>query len=301
MNNRNDFLPETRNQALWASDSRKIIDGKAAEVYLERTGQVDPTDLSDVEAVQWGLRLQDSIGAAVSDRLGVNLKEADYMIAHPKHNWMRSHFDFITDDGKTLVEVKNYGSHQRKHYGDDGSQIIKPADKAQLIHEAACHGVENITLAVLFGGQELCLYPFAIFDDEKEELIKTLSVVWGNIQTRTPPMPESIEAAKKLFPSSEPHTVMASQLIENSSVELKQIKAQIKALEDRESTLQASIQGFMANNDTLQTIDGRVLATWKSSKPTMSFDGALFRQAMPDLFASFVVEKLGSRRFLVKG
>ena len=300
MNNRNDFEPNVRNQALWASDTRRIIDGKAAEVYLERTGNALPVDLSEVEAVQWGLRLQDSIGRAVSDKMQVGLKDADYMMTHPQHSWMRSHFDFITDDGSTLIEVKNYGTHQRKYYGDDGTHIIKAADRGQLVHEAAVHGVKHIVLAVLFGGQELCLYPHQIADQEKDELVEMLSVHWGQIVSRTPPAPESIEAAKKLYPVSVAQSVTAGQQLEQQVAALKQIKAQIKALETQESGLQAWIQGQLTEADTLIDIEGRVLATWKSSKPSMSFDATLFKQAMPDVFDRFVVEKAGSRRFLIK-
>ena len=300
MNNRQDFEPAVRNQALWASDTRRIIDGKAAEVYLERTGSALPADLSEVEAVQWGLRLQDAIGRAVSDKMQVGLKDADYMLSHPRHPWMRSHFDFLTDDGRTLVEVKNYGSHQRKNYGDDGTQIIKPADKGQLVHEAAVHSVKNIVLAVLFGGQELCLYPFEIADQEKDDLIQMLSVHWGQIVSRTPPAPETIEAAKKLYPVSAANSIMADQMLEQSIAALKQYKAKIKELEEQEGKLQAWIQFNLADADTILDIEGRVLATWKSSKPSMSFDATLFKSAMPDIFEKFVVEKTGSRRFLLK-
>ena len=49
------------------------------------------------------------------------------------------------------------------------------------------------------------------------------------------------------------------------------------------------------------TIDGTVLATWKSAKSSKRFSSELFRSAMPDIYESFVVEQPGSRRFLVKG
>ena len=296
----NDFAPATRNQALWASDSRMVADGRAAEVYLQRTGQMDPPDLSDNEAVQWGHLLQLPIQNAIQHRLGVELKEADYMMTHPSHSWMRSHFDAISADGETLFEIKNYGAHTRKSYGDDGSQIIKPADFAQIVHESAVHGINKITLAVLFGGQELCLYPFYINEMQHDDLIKTMAELWGNIQTRNPPTPESVEAAKKLFPVSTAHATVANQAIERDAAILKSIKAQIKSLEEEEGRIQASVQAAMGTSDTLQSIDGKVLATWKSAKASMAFDASLFKQAMPDVYDSFVVERIGSRRFLLK-
>ena len=46
--------------------------------------------------------MQPIIGRLAQDKLQIELKEADYAITHPKHDWFRSHFDFISADGKPL-------------------------------------------------------------------------------------------------------------------------------------------------------------------------------------------------------
>ena len=78
------------------------------------------------------------------------------------------------------------------------------------------------------------------------------------------------------------------------------IKAHIKALEAQEGTLQTLIQGYMAENDTLSTIEGQVLATWKSAKASTKFDAKRFEIAMPDIYRQFCSDVPGSRRFLLK-
>ena len=57
---------------------------------------------------------------------------------------------------------------------------------------------------------------------------------------------------------------------------------------------------MIQSNSELVSVDGSILATWKSSKASKRFDGKLFQSAMPDLYEKFVVEAPGSRRFLVK-
>lgn len=144
------FDTESRRKAIWATDARKIADGKAADVYLEKIGQTEREDISHIEAVQWGLKLQDIIGREASARLGIELKEADYELYHPDHSWMASHFDFISADGTTLVEVKNYNQSKRNQF--DAETLLMPApDRAQCVHEATVHRVQRIVLAVLFG------------------------------------------------------------------------------------------------------------------------------------------------------
>jgi hypothetical protein len=81
--------------------------------------------------------MQPTIGRLAQDKLKIELKDADYAITHPKEGWLRSHFDFISADGKTLVEAKNYNAAVRNKF-DSEAGIIPVADMAQLIHH---HGI----------------------------------------------------------------------------------------------------------------------------------------------------------------
>ena len=94
-NDRSDFEPEVRNSAWWASDSRQAVNGKAIEVILQKQGKMERPDLSGIEAVQMGHVMQPIIGRLAQDKLGMELKDADYMLSHPNHPWLRSHFDFL--------------------------------------------------------------------------------------------------------------------------------------------------------------------------------------------------------------
>jgi hypothetical protein len=56
----------------------------------------------------------------------------------------------------------------------------------------------------------------------------------------------------------------------------------------------------MGEKANLVSLEGKVLATWKSAKASIKFDSKLFQSSMPDLYEKFKVEVMGSRRFLVK-
>jgi len=293
------FDTESRRKAIWATDARKIADGKAADVYLEKIGQTEREDISHIEAVQWGLKLQDIIGREVSTRLGIELKEADYELHHPKHSWMASHFDFISAEGTILVEVKNYNQSKRNQFEPE-TGLIPAADRAQIIHECAVHGVEHIVLAILFGGQELVLIPYQVTDAQKEELIQTEAQIWASIQAKTPPECSSVEAARKLYSVSTDKGVIANAQLEQACQQLKVIKANIKQFEEAEEKLQGFIQGQMKDAGSLITFDGKVLATWNSAKGSKRFDPKLLQAEMPEVYERYVIEQPGSRRFLIK-
>ena len=298
-NAQSDFAPEVRNSAWWSGDSRKAANGRGNEAVLEKLGLKERPDLSQVEAVQMGHVMQPTIGRLAQDKLKIELKDADYALTHPKEQWLKSHFDFISADGKVLVEAKNYNAAVRNKF-DAEALIIPPADMAQLVHEAACHNVERIVLAVLFGGQNFETFEFTISDSQKEELIKDMAKFWGAVATKTPLEAENTEQTKLIYAQDAGTSVVAPQPIEKAAEALKFIKDEIKRLEEKEEHLVTALQNHMQWSSELVSFDGKVLATWKNSKGSKRFDAKLFQAQQPDLSEKFVSETAGSRRFLLK-
>jgi len=299
-NNQSDFAPEHRALGIYSGDARRIVQGRATDVYLTKIGERVPDDISGLEPVQWGLRLQEPIGRAVGDRLNVRLKELDVEVTHIKHPWMKSHFDFVSEDNKTLYEIKNYGSHARNKFGDDGSQDIPLGDMAQLIHEAAVFNITSINLCVLFGGQELCIYPFEIDDALKESLILQEAAVWAAVQTRQPPTPTHPDDIKALWKRDDGTTLVVNENIAAACAKLRQVKDNIKELETAEESLVGAIQQIMADHAVIKDFEGKILATWKTAKGSARFDSKRFKEEMPETYEKFVISTDGSRRFLVK-
>ena len=295
-----DFTPETRNYAMWSGDARRIAQGKANEVILTKLGKMPIPDLSNIEAVQMGHVMEPVIGNLAAHRLNIMLEKQEGIYTHPDYPWLKTHIDFegFENHSRILVECKNYNAATRSKFDEDG--LMPPADMAQCVHEATVVGVSKVYLAVLFGGQELVIIPVEVTDQMKADHIERMVAVWTKVQAGETLPPEDTTQTKLLYPVSQDAGKMASQSVEQAIMLLKDVKAKIKELEATEETLTTMVQGYMGEASNLVTLDGSVLATWKSAKPTQSFDAKLFESAMPDLHSKFIMEKQGSRRFLVK-
>ena len=295
-----DFTPEMRNSAMWSGDARKIANGKANEVILTKLGKMPIPDLSDVEAVQMGHIMEPVIGHLAAQRLNMMLEKQDGMYAHPEYPWLKTHIDFegFENFSRILVECKNYNAGTRSKFDESG--LMPAADMAQCVHEATVVGVSKVYLAVLFGGQELVIIPVEVTDQMKADYIAKMSEIWSHVGNGTTLPPETLEQTKLLYPESTVDTKLASKSVEHACSLLKEIKEKRKALEAQEEQLQVMIQGYMGECGSLQSLEGNVLATWRSAKPTKSFDSKLFESAMPDVYNKFIMEKTGSRRFLIK-
>jgi predicted phage-related endonuclease len=299
MNDRNDFEPAVRNAAWWSGDSRQVINGNAMNTVLIKQGKLAPPDLSDVEAVQMGHVMQPILGKLAQDKLKMELKDADYALSHSRESWLRSHFDFISSDGSTLVEAKNYNAMVRNKFDADSNRVPQ-ADYIQCLHEATVHNVDRVVLAVLFGGQEFVTFDFTFTDEQKLDFIKQMSIYWAHVVSGTVPPAKSVDDTKLVFPQSVEGIVIANQAIETRVSDLKQLKAKIKELETIGEEWETEIRNALGDRSELRTFDGNTLVTWKSSKASMRFSADLFKTAMPDIYSKFVVEQMGSRRFLIK-
>jgi hypothetical protein len=78
------------------------------------------------------------------------------------------------------------------------------------------------------------------------------------------------------------------------------LKDKAKELDAHIDESELAIRNAMGESSVLCNMGGEILATWKTAKSSKRFNADMFRQAMPDIYDSFVMESPGSRRFLVK-
>lgn len=298
----NDFSPDIRNTALWSGDSRRIADGDAAGVVLEKLGRIEREDISDEEHVRMGHRLQPVVARIFEDIHNVRLKELDVALTHPKHQWMRSHFDYEAADSSFLVECKNYDKNAAQYFSEPEEYPIRvpAAERAQCLHEACVHGTEFVWLAVLFGGQRYRDFRLTFTQEEKDAWEARLAAVWAHIEAGTVPPPANAEQAREIWPQDDSHTIVANKRIEMLCLQLSQYKAAAKVMDENIDRAQTEIMSYMGGRAALLDITGKTLATWKTAKSSRRFSAQALQSAMPETYEQFCVETIGSRRFLLK-
>ena len=289
---------ENRKDHVWSTEAFTALT-EPGTLWAKKKGLIAPEDLSGIEKVQLGKVFEEPIMRAFAGRQGLSFKAADYAMYHPTVA-MASHFDFISEDGRTLYEVKNLGVGQKKHYGDDGSDHVHPRYKAQTLHEAACHGLRDVVLVVCFGGETIQHFPLHFSDDEVDAHVKQMAKFWATVVEDVQPENLPEEAIRAMFPVSRAATVMTTATVQQAARTLSVVKEQLKTLEEQESKLRNMIVSYMGQNDTLADIDGSILATFKSAKPSRKFDSERFKKENPSLYEMYMNEVQGSRRFLLK-
>jgi len=295
-----DFSQESRASAWWATDSRRAVSGHLIDVLLEKRGEKERDDLSEVEAVQMGLKMQPVIAKLFEEVTGIGTQELEIAGTHKTEPWLRAHFDFSTNDGG-LLEVKNFNAALINKYSEPDEPLKLPeADYIQCLHEACVYDVDHVYFAVLFGGQRFRWWKLEFDAFQKEDFLKRAAAWWAMCVNKTLPPADHPDQARMIWRHDNGMHIVASSQVEAACQQLRGIKDQIKLLEEREAQNAVAIQNYMGDKAVLETLSGDTLATWKTAKSSKRFDADLLKKSMPNIYDQFCVEKFGSRRFLLK-
>jgi putative phage-type endonuclease len=208
------------------SRSRKQIGGSEASIILglnpwvtrlqlwaEKTGRIFPPDLDEVEAVQWGTRLEPLVADVYAQATGRALRVVAETQVHPAHPWMIGHLDRIVrkpereDDG--VLEVKTTSAYKAGDWREEPPLMYQ----VQLQHYLAVTGLRWGSFAVLIGGQNLRWADIERNDQFIELLIAQEREFLDAVESDTPPEPGSSAKEAKvleaLYPSETPESAIA--------------------------------------------------------------------------------------------
>jgi putative phage-type endonuclease len=244
-----------RNDGIGASEIGAIIgmDHRSSplKLFLEKTGQVEPDDLGEIEAIRWGHRLEAIIAEAFAEETGrpvIRGRERRYSVMRSKdHPWALASLDFWTGEGNELwpLEIKNVNAFRAEDWVDGTPDYYL----AQLHQQMLVTGSQRGTSACLLGGNKLLWCDV----DRDETLIRKItfhgSMFWERLQQRTPPDPDGSDATtavlKKLYPQDDGSTVELPMALAEIVDEWRLVKGQIKTLEGAETLLANQIKATM--------------------------------------------------------
>ena len=297
---------EARKSGLFSTDAAGALGlskyKTPVSVWLEKTGQTEPPDISGIEAVKMGNIMEPVIARLYSEAVGTPIVYlGDQTRWHKSKKWMGSHYDYGLGDGSKLIEIKNFSTMRRKEFGENGEGDVPVDVLIQCIHEAAVSGISAVDVAVLFGGQEFCIFPLVVDDAAIDRLVSLEEGFWENfVVPLVYPEPRTEEETRLLFKRDNGNSLPASNEVLTAVRQLRGVRDAIKSLEEKESELKVMIQNDLAECSTLIGHDGEILATWKKAKASATFERKKFADENPAMYARYITTTEGSRRFLLK-
>lgn len=268
----------------------------AFQVWQEKVGESEGQ--SDNDAMAYGRLMESVIRQWYSNETGRVVVVPDTKLIHPKYPFICASLDGIADM-KRIVEIKT--TRSGSDWGEPGSDEIPVYYRLQVEQYMMITKLEVADVPVSVAGSIPVIYEVEADIEIQEMIVEQAVLFWGMVQRREPPELVGIrDVVAKFGRSSMAGLVTATQDTEMAVAKIKQIREEIDKLKSEEDALKFLAMKEIGEKDTLTAINGSLLATWKMSRSGKKFDEASFKKDNPELYAKYLNDKPGSRKFLLK-
>ena len=298
------MLVRYQNEVEWLAERRNGVGGSdvaaimglnpwrtAYEVWLEKTGQAVPEDISDKPAVHWGKILEPVIGSEYKrlhpDRKVQRVNAIVRSISRP---WAQASLDYEVYDpelGWGVLEIKTAGSRSEGSW-DNGIPVYY---QTQATHYLSVTGRDYYDLAVLIGGQDYREYRIMRDEGDVDVVERAVDDFWSHnvVAGQEPPFRggES-KAVAELHPKANDEWLNADAEMENLIISYnssKEMERRYKELADAQG---AKLKSMIGDNRGIKSMNGTL--TWVRSENT-SIDRKGLEDEYPEIAAMFTVKK----------
>jgi len=282
---------EKRNEYIGGSDAAGVLGlsrwKTPLQIWAEKTGQIEPKDLSDSLPCMAGKYLEELVAKIFEKRIGKKVRCVNETIYHQKYPFLAANIDRKVVGEDAILECKT--TFENKDWKDDD---IPQEYILQCLHYLAVTRYKKCYIAVLVKNREfLCR---EINRDERmlQNIVSKEVDFWNNfVIPKVMPLQvlrQDDDVLYKLFP----------QEIEGKQIELPEeiikIVESIEALKEDKRSLEAIIEKqenevkiFLKDNELSENDFYKI--TWKSqSRKTL--DTKRVKEEMPDLYNNFLTE-----------
>jgi predicted phage-related endonuclease len=266
---------EFRSTHVGASEAAALFDCSPYltrfELWHRRKGNIDSPDLSGVERVEWGLRLEPAIIAAAADRWGYQLEETPRRLSNGRG--LGGHPDQLATDerGPGIIEIKTADWLVFKQWGSEPPEHYL----LQAIAYAGLAGRSWCDIVVLVGGNRLERFCYDFRPKIYAEIERRVEAFWQSIEANDPPPAdytrdldtiadlyrEGTDEVADLTADNLAHEAAAAFLFAKEArleAEKKEDAAKAELMDKMGAASVATLNGFLVRATTVAAVPERV-------------------------------------------
>lgn len=277
---------EVRNMGIGGSDAGVIMGlnpyKSPFQLWMEKTGQIQPEDLSDNEYVYWGTVLEEAVAHRFTEVTGKKLQRRGTLQSE-ENPFMLANVDRMVIGEDAGLECKTANAFSSGKW--DGDEI-PDSYYCQCLHYMAVTGCQKWYIAVLVGGNHFIWKEIQRNEEDIQALIKAESEFWDKVQKKEmPPVDWTMscaEALKNRFSKSNGEEM-------DLPAEAAEILLKLDEYQDTEKALKQNIQlqknricAILGDFEIGRIGDRKVL--WKSQNGRESIDLKKLKQEADGIF-----------------
>lgn len=255
------------------------------QLWLEKTNQVEPEDLSENEYVYWGSILEQVVADRFCELTGKKVQRRGLM-QDDNYPFMLASVDRMVVGENAGLECKTANGFAGKQWEDDE---VPDAYYCQCQHYMAVTGCERWYIAVLLGGNHFVWKVIERNEEDITALIEAEKEFWYKVQENIMPVVDGSDscatALKEKFTGGQIEPVVlesgAADIV-NSLDELNDTKKEIEAAINMKKNRLCEMLG---NNEI--GLIGERKVTWKVQAGRTTINGKLLKADLPEIYSKY--------------
>lgn len=296
---------ETRRHGIGGSDAGVVMGvnpyrGRLS-LWMEKTGQQEPQDLSDNEAVYWGNKNEANIADYFCEKTGKKVRRCGTMQS-TEYPWLLANVDRLIEGENAGLEIKTAGVKQYPRWKEEE---VPDEYYCQVQHYMLVTGCDKWYVAVLIGGNEGIIKEIPRNEEFIAELFEKEAAFWTLVEHNIMPDVDGTDDTKTALSNLYPQANVESALVLESTDKLEEIfkdyadyKKTIAQLENLATECENRIKALMGENEFCQI--GTHKATWKNVAGRESVDTKRLKAEMFDVYKKYMKTGKPTRRFSMK-
>ena len=279
------------------------------ELWAEKVGHPGIKESQGIH-LRFGQHVEPFIAKEYERSTGLVTHVYPQAITHPLHDFMYGHIDrFVTPANQshlsgndifktdTLLECKTASVYNRDQWGEPGTEQVPSNYLLQCAWYMAITGCTKADIAVLLGNQDFRVYRITKDTELENMLIDQAQKFWEKyVKPCVAPPAQSINDLRILYPYDKSgEKAQSSQQLYENCIKYHTLNKELSHISDELEIIKKEIMQSMGSAQEL-TYEGKVLATWKNTKPAKRLDTQSLKASFPDMCEQFMVEGVVSRR-----
>ena len=293
---------ELRNTGLGGSDAGVVMGVNPYKsrltLWMEKTGQKEADDLSEVEAVQWGIRNEPNIADWFSDVTGKKLRKCGTLRSE-QHPWLLANVDRMIVGENAGLEIKTAGVKQSGRWK---GEEVPDEYYCQCQHYMLVTGCEKWYIAVLIGGNKAIWKEIPRSEAFIEELFNKEAGFWTLVENNIMPSVDGLEDTRNslniLFPKAVPDKFVefeSTEKLERLFHDYEEYKKSIKTLEQLMTEIENKMKVLVGDNELALIGDHKV--RWSNYPGRVTIDAKRLFAEQRDIYEKYKKVGKDSRRF----
>lgn len=285
-----DIWMKLRNSGIGGSDAG-VIAGlnrwkSPYQLWLEKTGQVEPEDLSDNEYVYWGTVLEQVVADRFCELTGKKVYRKG-MMQNNNDEWLLANVDRLVVGEKAGLECKTANGFAGKEWEDDK---VPDSYYLQCQHYMMATGCEKWYIACLIGGNHFVYKEIPRNEDDITSLYAAEKAFWtvnvkGGIMPEVDGSDSCTAALRERFPGGSAEEVTLPDATAAILDSLDQLKETKKDIEEQIKKAQNEICVMLGDCEVGYVGERKV--TWKAQAGRVTVDSKKLKAEKPEIFAAY--------------